>query len=145
MRIKNAFTLIELMIVVAIIGILAAVSTAKFSDLIAKSKDGSTKGALSSIRSTLAIYYSDNEGHYPVDNLTCLCAENKYTNMIPIVKLAKTPHSEISLVTTGSSTSAYITDSGGWAYVNDITNPGWGLIAVNCSHSDLNGDVWSLF
>ncbi|HOI42492.1 MAG TPA: prepilin-type N-terminal cleavage/methylation domain-containing protein, partial [Elusimicrobiales bacterium] len=62
---KKGFTLIELMIVVAIIGILAAIAIPKFADLINKSKEGATKGALSSVRSAINVYYGDNEGWYP--------------------------------------------------------------------------------
>jgi prepilin-type N-terminal cleavage/methylation domain-containing protein len=61
---KSGFTLIELMIVVAIIGILASIAIPKFADLIRKSKEGATKGNLGSLRSALSIYYGDMEGTY---------------------------------------------------------------------------------
>ena len=54
---KKGFTLIELMIVVAIIGILAAIAIPKFANLINKSKEGATKGALSTVRSAIQVYY----------------------------------------------------------------------------------------
>ena len=69
---KMGFTLIELMIVVAIIGILAVVAVPKFADLINKSKEGATKGSLGSVRAALTVYYGDQEGQYPVDALTSL-------------------------------------------------------------------------
>jgi type II secretory pathway pseudopilin PulG len=50
------------MIVVAIIGILAAVAIPKFAEMLRKSKEGATKGALTNFRSALTIYISDNEG-----------------------------------------------------------------------------------
>ncbi|MBI3565196.1 MAG: prepilin-type N-terminal cleavage/methylation domain-containing protein, partial [Elusimicrobia bacterium] len=62
---KKGFTLIELMIVVAIIGILAAIAIPKFAELIRKSGEGASKGNLGSIRSALSIYYGDMEGTYP--------------------------------------------------------------------------------
>jgi prepilin-type N-terminal cleavage/methylation domain-containing protein len=61
----NAFTLIELMIVVAIIGILASIAIPKFADLIRKLQEATTKGNLGVLRSALSIYYVDNEGFYP--------------------------------------------------------------------------------
>jgi len=65
MKTKKGFTLIELMIVVAIIGILAAIAIPKFADLIKKSKEGATKGSLGALRSALTIYYGEQEGMYP--------------------------------------------------------------------------------
>jgi prepilin-type N-terminal cleavage/methylation domain-containing protein len=64
-KVAKGFTLIELMIVVAIIGILAAIAIPKFADLVTKSKEASIKGSLGTIRSAVSIYYSDQEGVYP--------------------------------------------------------------------------------
>jgi len=50
---KKGFTLIELMIVVAVIGILATVSAVRVSNLLAKSREASLKGHLSTLRSAL--------------------------------------------------------------------------------------------
>src|SRR3954467_4531931 len=85
---KTGFTLIELMIVVAIIGILAAIAIPKFSQLITKGNEANTKGNLGAIRSALSIYYGDTEGSYPVDSaMTGLTANSKYMTSIPVAKL----------------------------------------------------------
>ena len=62
---RRGFTLIELMIVVAIIGTLSAIAVPKFASLVRKSQDGATKGNLGRLRSAMSIYYSDMEGYYP--------------------------------------------------------------------------------
>src|SRR3954465_10374062 len=82
---KKGFTLIELMIVVAIIGILAAIAIPKFANLIRKSSEGASKGNLGSIRSALSIYYGDMEGQYPSD-MASLTVAGKYLAAVPASK-----------------------------------------------------------
>ena len=145
-RTKQGFTLIELMIVVAIIGILAAIAIPKFADLINKSKEGATKGALSSVRSALQVYYGDNEGWFPTDTLDSLTANAKYINEIPLAKLPTTGHADSKAIVTAFA------DGGGWLYLNDPTaSATWGTFAASCSHEDIKGQgaavdmLWSTF
>ena len=155
---KKGFTLIELMIVVAIIGILAAIAIPKFADLINKAKEGATKGALSSVRGALQVYYGDNEGVFPSDTLGVLTTSAKYINSIPIAKLPQTGHTDTAaIVAYDSSTAAGAwalaggganpDNTGGWAYFNNSSvNSSWGNFAVNCYHLQIKGDVpWSTF
>lgn len=59
MKFKNkGFTIIELMVVVAIIGILAALITISFSDARAKSRDGRRMEDLKSLSNAFNLYYS---------------------------------------------------------------------------------------
>jgi len=154
-KVKQGFTLIELMIVVAIIGILAAIAIPKFADLINKSKEGATKGALSSVRSALQVYYGDNEGWFPADNLAILIQDAKYINEIPVAKIPTTGHADTRTVVTVSSFTAagafdITTDAGGtaeepvgtggggWVYFNSPTVSAiWGTFVANCIHEDI--------
>ena len=151
---KKGFTLIELMIVVAIIGILAAIAIPKFADLINKSKEGATKGALSSVRSALQVYYGDNEGVFPTDDLAVLTANAKYITGIPVAKLPSTGHADGGIVVNASSITlagafdpVANQDAGGWVYLNDrVSVANWGTFAASCTHNDLKGTTrWSMF
>ncbi|HBA59552.1 MAG TPA: hypothetical protein DCZ92_01760 [Elusimicrobia bacterium] len=144
-REKKAFTLIELMIVVAIIGVLAAIAIPKFASLIDKSREGYTKGGLATMRTAINVYYSDNEGLYPADDLSSLILNAKYIAEIPVVKIPLTPHRNSVKIVTPASEALFISDTGGWAYANARTDADWGHIAVNCNHNDSGGNIWSTY
>ncbi len=135
----SGFTLIELMIVVAIIGILAAIAIPKFAELIRKSNEGASKGNLGALRSALSIYYGDLEGTYPA-NVGALTVSGKYISAVPKAK-APNYHSDTSVM----AESDTATDLGGWFYNNVIANANNGTLLVNCSHTDTKGSSWTSY
>ena len=106
---SKGFTLIELMIVVAIIGILAAIAIPQFANLVGKSQEGRTKANLGTIRSALSIYYGDTEGWYPTEaaSLSSLSTSGKYLQTVPNADLPKTANS------VGHSSAATIANAAG--------------------------------
>jgi prepilin-type N-terminal cleavage/methylation domain-containing protein len=64
-RRKNAkgFTLVELMVVVAIIGILAAIVTLNFAHAKSNSEVSATEANLKEIAAAMEVYYSDNNAY----------------------------------------------------------------------------------
>jgi prepilin-type N-terminal cleavage/methylation domain-containing protein len=135
---KRGFTLIELMIVVAIIGILAAIAIPKFADLIRKSNEGATRGNLGAVRSALSIYYGDMEGQYP-DDANALTVNQKYLRAIPTAKMPPF-HSDANSV---SLMSGQTGDGGGWGYNNVVTDTALGTIWTRCTHTDTKSKQWS--
>jgi len=134
---KKGFTLIELMIVVAIIGILAAVAIPRFADLIRKSQEGATKGNLGALRSALTIYYGDNEGLWPtslstLESITDSSNNPKYLDEVPMVKTGRREHSPTSDETdTASDDVGSATDNANWWF--NTTN---GKLKIACRHTD---------
>lgn len=57
---ESGFTLIELVIVIVIMGILAAVAIPKYEDMREQARVATVKGQLGSIRSAVAIQYARN-------------------------------------------------------------------------------------
>ncbi len=142
----KAFTLIELMIVVAIIGILAAIAIPRFAQMLEKSREGSTKGDLGSIKSAVSIYYGDSQGIWPttLQSFTGY-AFSKYLDNIQNVKVtgsfvvgATSPvGSKVSMTT---ATSVPSTAATGWLY--DST---YGNVYVNSTVKDSKQIPYSFY
>jgi prepilin-type N-terminal cleavage/methylation domain-containing protein len=144
---SRGFTLIEMMIVVAIIAVLAAIAVPQYVNFTLKSHEATTKANLGSIRSALSIYYGDNEGWYPVDSnsLLSLTAGGKYLQTIEPTDLPPTPHN-IGHAANNAVRNVAVDDAGGYIYWN--AGPAqleWGGILVNCSHQDFRGTDWSSY
>ena len=147
---KRGFTLIELMIVVAIIGILAAIAIPKFADLIRKSNEGTTKGNLGALRSALSIYYGDMEGYFPTDDendpstvlIDSLIA--KYIDRIPDTKVGPY-HATANDTRTHDTPYTHTHDPGYWGYGSVEGQSGWGDLWVMCSHTDSKSKFWTTY
>lgn len=63
MRNEKGFTLIEIVMVIILLGILAAVAIPRFIDLSVKAKEGATRGILGGSRGTISIAYANNALH----------------------------------------------------------------------------------
>lgn len=116
---KKAFTLVELVMVIVIIGILAAVAIPRFVDLSSQAKDGATKGALGGLRSGIAIFYASQaaagSARWPTSAAEIRDIMNGVTP--PNALAASSVATVISIVAgTGGVPGAANTDNNGWVY-----------------------------
>lgn len=138
----SGFTLIELMIVVALIGILASIAIPKFAEMIRRTKQGKTKGELGNLRSSITLYYSDFEGMQYPQNAAAIYSENgplqtKYLSKMPTVKLGLPNYQDTTDIDDFNAGDA-LTDWGNWGYISTR-----GSVFVNCAHTDTGGNFIS--
>lgn len=147
----GGFTLIELMLVVAILSLLAAIAIPKFGNMIIKAKEAAVKANLGALRGALTIYYSDNEGIYPYYGSVAeaLTTSGKYMDKIPPVQTPQGRHDPSNLINRPASPPINVPDAPGWYYLHIPSPfaaygfPGPMALVASCTHVDSTERTWS--
>jgi general secretion pathway protein G len=143
---EKGFTLIELMIVVAILATLAAIAIPKFTLIIEKSREGSTKGNLGAIRSAASLYYGNSNGIWPTTlDCTSSYSFSPYLATLPGVKVTGlfingAPSPAGTNVTYTMYGTVPTSSSSGWLYDSSL-----GRIYVNSTVQDSQAIPFSFY
>ena len=116
---RKGFTLIELVIVIAILGILALYAVPKYQGLIEEARSSEARAQLGTVRSAMGIYYAKNHGVYPATLDGTIFAEDAVPEVeVTLSSGAVDRHNTVTTAETqdGTITAAEITDVGGWMY-----------------------------
>jgi general secretion pathway protein G len=125
------------MIVVSILGILAAVAVPKFTAMMERSREGATKGNLSVLNSAITIYYGDNTGVWPNDleGWFSTGGTRAYLDCIPAVKV--TGRNRFNLVVP-------VNPSGGMLQGCDVSNGpnDSAYLGAGWRYESASGNLW---
>ncbi|AZN37370.1 pilin [Iodobacter ciconiae] len=121
---QKGFTLIELMIVVAIIGILAAVAIPSYQDYTKKARFQDIVSAAESIRTSISLCLSENGGD------VTLCDTATKVGITTITNSKEAATALAITAVTAAITATGNTASGGYTYINTPTVPAGGTQIV---------------
>lgn len=132
MNSSRGFTLIEVMIVVAIIGILSAIAIPAYGDYVKRSKVTEATSALADYRIRMEQYYQDNRNYGPGD-----CGVVEPTAKYFTISCALTNSGQGYLTTATNKASVGLDASGDFVYTINhanvkTTTKAWGASGGNC-------------
>lgn len=124
---EKGFTLIELVIIIVILGILAAVAIPKYQDMSTEARQAQGRAMLGSLRSGITIFYA-NQAVTTGTAIWPTLAELETTGTVMAQSLPPNPYQIAAnapdSVVTGVTKGVTVGTRGGWAY-NAATGDIW--------------------
>lgn len=131
---QRGFTLIELMITVAIIAILAAIALPAYSDYVTRGRLVDATNALSALRAKMEQHYQDNRTYLTTGSYTTPCKASANTTAGTFTISCTVTSTSYTLTATGSGTTAdfaYTIDQDGTQATTGLPS-GWGTAQSGC-------------
>jgi general secretion pathway protein G len=122
---RKAFTLVELVVVVLIIGILASVAAPKMFDTATQARESGTRQSLAVLRDAIELYRSQT-GTYPAAASIETELASYIKGSFPSVQIGANKNNQVGEATGVGPITAVVAGGAGWAY-----NATTGDIVVN--------------
>lgn len=116
---NNGFTLIEIVIVIVVLGILAATSVPRFQDLATKAKESEVRQALGELRTAISVWTASNiakGGSLAYPSIDSLRTYNVVLASKTPPNAFQHPDSAQDSIVTGVTRGVIVGTRGGWAY-----------------------------
>ena len=135
---QGGFTLIEIVIIIVVLGILAAVAIPKYQDITGEAKEAACRAALGSLRSGITIFYA-NQAVETGTAVWPLQSELETYGTVMAQGIPDNPYQPNApdSIVTGVTKGTIVGTRGGWAY-----DPGTGEIWPNTSSAGVSENSW---